>query len=236
MISQSAYAKAILASGVADRKQTADHHDISATGKEIRDRVLQAIRSLDIKATNKPSGGSVASVDMGKVGPKAGKIAGAAAKLHGGGGGQLSIVFVGEGHESITDSARAQSLLDEIGTNPSFNDVVLVLERGFYARYRLPQSITSRVREENITSANGWEFGVDKLEHDNRTIVVAGYMLAHAADGDQNRNVLFVVVFGDRHADLAEQFEYLVRAASRYGVDWVEKRPRCYCRATSAKS
>lgn len=229
MISQSQYAQAILKAGIAKREETPDHHDIPAKGQEIRNRVLQAIGDLGITATNKPGGTAMASVDMGKIGPKSGKIADAAVKLHSTGGGQVGIVFVGEGHTSASDTERAQGLMTKIGSNASFNDTVIVLERGM--TYQLPPGPT-RVREETITSANGWEFGVDKLEHDNRTIAVAGYMFAYAASDDQSRNILFIVLFGDRHADLADQFEYLVKSAGRYGVDWVEKRPRCYCRAT----
>jgi hypothetical protein len=227
MITQSEYAKAIYGAGVAEREQDDRHHDISATGQFVRDKVLAGLATLDFKATHKPNGPLLGCVKTGKVGPKPAKIADAALKVHGSSGiGQVTIVFVGEAHDSAVDQSRATDLISKIGDNPSFSDCVLVVERGM--SYAIPQT-HSRIREENVSSISGFEFGKEKLEHDNRTIVVAGYLLAWCACGDQRRSTLFFVFFGDRHADLADQFEYLVKAGSRYGIDWVEKRPRSYC-------
>lgn len=234
-VSMSDYGNAIYSAGVAERAKTPTHHDIPAKGQFVRDRVLQGIKSLGLTGTDHLKSGPQVPVFFGKVGPKSQKIVDTAIKIHSPNkSGQISIIFVGESHKSESDHLRSQDVMTKIGKTGAYDDLVLVYERKL--KYERPFGFTCidedvLGRSDKYFGESSNSFGIDKIEPDNRTIVVAGYMFAYCASDDQRKNVVFVVFFGDRHADMAKQFEYFVTAGARIGIDWVEKRARGYFHA-----
>lgn len=232
-VSQSEFAKAIYFAGVGGADTVA----------EARLKLLQAMSDLKLVGKNVPNCGPQGPYVAGELRYRARNVSEYIQRVHHPTGkGQVAVVYIGETHVGASSDAkvaargardhkRAEDVLANLSGAAGYQTVV-VFERGM--NYRLASgSELNVVREENLTTYSGIPFG-QGLRANIRTAVVAAYLAAYLAHGDQEQNVLFVIFFGDNHADLSRQMEYFVTAGSRYCIDWLEKRPRSYAHAPGA--
>lgn len=120
--------------------------------------------------------------------------------------GAISISFIGEDHSLSADKDRAEELLNNITIDD--DHFLLAFERGLtYSTSNMP---VLTVREENITRAFNNNFGLD-LNAEQRSLVMAGYITACLASGDQQTKDKVLIFFGENHHDILEHIEYFAK-------------------------
>jgi hypothetical protein len=125
--------------------------------------------------------------------------------------GSLLLTVVGETHRNDYDSERARTLIGAI-TDDEPSASLIVFERGM--TYPHPASDAPVVTEESLTSHQGINFGLG-LHIEQRSMVVAGYLVVCLASGDQRSADRVVLFYGERHADILSQyFDYFARHTS----------------------
>lgn len=118
--------------------------------------------------------------------------------------GSISISFVGENHNLISDKDRAQKLISQI-----FEEIgkpyLVVFERGL--TYSVADSPVEVAREENLTTVTNVDFGM-ALTCEQRSMVIAGYIVACLASGSQDTKDKVVIFYGENHCDILKNIKY----------------------------
>lgn len=135
-----------------------------------------------------------------------------------------NVVVVGEAHTDARDIARAQGMLGTIDNAALPTPGYIVFERG------LPYPAVNNsemIRELNLTTGVGFPATFyEGLFPEDRSYIVAGYLVARAACGNQISKNNIMLFFGALHEDILTFFEHITRQCG--SADHLLKVPRNY--------
>ncbi|QCO14791.1 hypothetical protein D3869_05915 [Azospirillum brasilense] len=143
--------------------------------------------------------------------------------------GQISIVLVGETHTSADDRERAETVATAVQNRDIVPDMV-IRERGltYDTRPTVSPVSESYLTQSLLYGAPHHDFGLDMLDVHQRSSVIAGYIAGSLAGGDQTTHDIILIFFGEQHSDILTELEYYIGNGSRFGIEWLQRRPRRY--------
>lgn len=189
------------------------------TESDLLQSVIQVVQSQILNSTNVPAGQNRASEDSWGASKKALKhIESTHQNIP---PGCISISFLGETHKLDSDAAVAASVLGNHGGAD-----LIFYERKLHANmggpYQGPTVHTNTIREEQLTTYTwGTNWG-QALGYRERDLVIAGYLVACAASGDQAGAAKIILLCGENHVGILHRFNQLAESAA----PWLLKRKR----------
>jgi hypothetical protein len=201
---------------------------VSDVRKTVMAAIAEILEAQAAAVTNKPAG-----ADVDKVAETTPKLTDAQAvkKLQtlyaGQAAGSISLVVLGEKHDSAKDKKRAEAVLTAVGAG-TLTPTLVLYERGLLdTRYNAPAGYHGQQVDENsfIPFVGLRDDNPNKivLGREARSIVVAGYVFLCIAGGAQNATDKVLLVYGAEHAEIMNSFEYFVQHMT---APWLKKRPR----------
>jgi len=177
------------------------------TDKAVSAAVLSALSQLMPEATNKPHGPAIDPINIRQP-ANADKALAATESLYAKqAAGSISLTLLGEDHTNAQDAARARKFIAAINAS-TLTPSLLVFERGM--QYAVPAVSVIIVRESNLTTVNGGDFGMG-LSAAQRSMVVAGYLALLAGGGNQNDINKMLLFYGANHTDILKYFGYFAQ-------------------------
>lgn len=180
----------------------------SPNNQEVLNAVINTVNAVLVPATHAGTGASIPLVSQTYEAKANANIEETQDTFAAQQTGQTAIAFIGEHHRSADDKQRAEKFMIRVDKK-ELQPTLIVLERGL--KYNAPTYPADQViREEDLTKGFG-----QVLNSEQRSIVVAGYLVACIGSADQhdiNKQLLF---YGENHAPiLTTYFDQLAEASA----------------------